>query len=253
MKKFVSWNVNGLRALEGRGFCGIVKNLDADILAVQETKAGPEQLSDDLKNIPGYSSFFAAAARKGYSGVGVYVKEKPLDVVIGLGVSEFDDEGRVITLEYGDFFLVNAYFPNAQDKLARIGYKLKFNERLLEHAGLLAQKKTVLVTGDFNVAHRPIDLARPKENEGNPGYSQEERDWMDKFLAAGWVDTFRMFHPEPGAYSWWSYRAKAREKNVGWRIDYFCVDEKSRGRVRSAFIEKDVMGSDHCPVGMTFE
>jgi exodeoxyribonuclease-3 len=227
LKKFISWNVNGIRAVEKKGLAGMISASGADIYALQETKAHPDQLSDELKNVPGYVSHFASALKKGYSGVAVYVKENPINVTTGLGEPQFDNEGRVLTLEYPDLFFVNCYFPNAQDKLLRIDYKIAFNERLLSHLSFLAEKKTVVVTGDFNVAHKPIDLANPKQNEGNPGYSPQERAWMDKFISGGWVDTFRMFDERPGQYTWWSYRFKAREKNIGWRIDYFCVDEKS--------------------------
>ncbi|MBI5844032.1 MAG: exodeoxyribonuclease III [Deltaproteobacteria bacterium] len=253
MKKFISWNVNGIRAVEKKGLAAMIAGSGADIYALQETKAQPDQLTDELKNITGYTSFFASAVRRGYSGVAVYVKENPISVTTGLQEPDFDNEGRVLTLEYDDFFFVNCYFPNAQDKLTRIDYKIAFNERLLAHVSELAAKKTVVVTGDFNVAHKPIDLANPRQNEGNPGYSPRERAWMDRFISSGWVDTFRLFDDRPGQYTWWSYRFKAREKNIGWRIDYFCVDGKSRSRVKSASILSDVMGSDHCPVSVEIE
>lgn len=253
MKKFISWNVNGIRALEKKGLADIISASGADIYALQETKAQPDQLSEELKNIPGYTSHFASALRRGYSGVAVYVKENPISVTTGLDTPEFDNEGRTITLEYDDYFFVNCYFPNSQEKLVRIDYKIAFNEKLLAHVAALSEKKTVVVTGDFNVAHKPIDLANPKQNEGNPGYSPRERAFMDKFISCGWVDTFRMFDDRPNQYTWWSYRFKAREKNIGWRIDYFCVDEKSRSRVKSASILNDIMGSDHCPVTLELE
>lgn len=253
LKKFISWNVNGIRAVEKKGLPEIIAESGADIYALQETKAHPDQLADDLKNIPGYTSFFASAQRKGYSGVAVYVKNTPENMTTGLGEPDFDNEGRVQTLEYPDFFFVNCYFPNAQDKLVRIDYKIAFNEKIHAHLLALAEKKTVVVTGDFNVAHKPIDLANPKRNEGNPGYSPQERAWMDKFIESGFVDTFRMFDERPEQYTWWSYRFKAREKNIGWRIDYFCVDEKSRQRVKSASILSEVTGSDHCPVSLALE
>ncbi len=246
--KFISWNVNGLRAIEKKGFVNVVKGLGADIFAVQETRVQSEQLSDGLKNIDGYSSYFAQAKKKGYSGVGIYTKKKPLSVTIGIGVEQFDDEGRVLTLEFADFFLINAYFPNAQHELKRIDYKLSFNNALFEYAKQLADKKTTIICGDFNVAHKAIDLANPKANEKNPGFSIEERDWIDRFINAGWVDTFRVFNQQPGQYSWWSYRFNARSKNIGWRIDYFIIDENSKSRLHSAAILTDIIGSDHCPV-----
>ncbi|MDY6790906.1 MAG: exodeoxyribonuclease III [Thermodesulfobacteriota bacterium] len=246
--KFISWNVNGLRAVEKKGFVDVVKGIGADIFAVQETRVQSNQLSEELKNIDGYSSYFAQAKKKGYSGVGVYTRQKPLSVTVGIGMDQFDDEGRVLTLEFANFFLINAYFPNAQHELKRIDYKLAFNHALFEYAKKLAGKKSSIICGDFNVAHKAIDLANPKANEKNPGYSIEERNWMDSFINAGWVDTFRVFNQNPGQYSWWSYRFNARSKNIGWRIDYFVIDENSKSRIHSAAILSDILGSDHCPV-----
>lgn len=251
-KTLISWNVNGIRAVEKKGFVDMVKELNPDIFAIQETRAHPEQLSATLRDIDGYSSYWHSAARKGYSGVAIYTKAEPLGVIYGLGDDAFDAEGRVITVEYEDFFLVNAYFPNAQHGLKRLGYKLDFNGALSRFAGELSSKKSTIVCGDFNVAHRPIDLTNPKTNEQNPGYSPDERSWMDGFLGAGFIDTFRKFDAGEGNYTWWSYRFNARERNIGWRIDYFCVDPASEGRVRGAEILKDVMGSDHCPVLLAF-
>ncbi len=251
-KTFVSWNVNGIRAVEKKGFVGMVQALAPDIFAIQETKAHPDQLSDELIHISGYHSFWSAAVRKGYAGVAVYAKEKPLQVITGMGVNAFDQEGRVLTLEYDDFFLINAYFPNAQHGLPRLDFKIDFNRALHRFADELAKKKSVVVCGDFNVAHKAIDLKNPKENEENPGYSLPERQWMDGFIGAGYVDTFRQFNQEPDQYSWWSYRVNARERNIGWRIDYFCVDSASRTRVKDARILPEIMGSDHCPVTLVF-
>jgi exodeoxyribonuclease-3 len=248
MPKIVSWNVNGLRAAEKKGFLDILNSFSADIFCIQETKAQPDQLNDGLINAPGYQSFFASAVKKGYSGVACWAKAAPANVITGLGLPEFDNEGRTLTLEYDDFFVVNAYFPNAQPQLARIDYKIAFNNALLKFADSLAKTKAVVVCGDFNVAHKPIDLARPKENEGSPGYSPQERAWMDSFVDAGWVDTFRMFDQNPGNYTWWSFRSNAREKNIGWRIDYFCINQKAKARVARSVIEPAVMGSDHCPI-----
>lgn len=251
--ELISWNVNGIRAAEKKGFIEYVSNSGAEVVAVQETKAQPDQLSEELLNIDGYKSYFFSAKKKGYSGVGIYTKTEPLNVINGIGIAEFDDEGRVITAEYEDYYLVNCYFPNAQGELKRIDYKIAFNDALREYANKLREKKTVLVCGDYNVAHKPIDLKNPKSNENNAGYSLPERESMDKFIAAGYVDTFRMFNQEPEQYSWWSYRFSARSKNIGWRIDYFCIDEKSKARVVDAQIHQHIMGSDHCPVSVSIE
>ena len=251
--KLLCWNVNGIRAVGKKGFAELVKDLDPDILALQETKIQEEQLSDELKNIEGYQSFWHCAQRKGYAGVAVYSRIAPLSVRYGLNDPAFDNEGRVLTLEFADFFLINCYFPNAGEGLKRLDYKLAFNRALLEFAQGLAAQKSVVLCGDYNVAHREIDLKNPKSNEHNAGFTPEERSWMDAFLTAGFVDTFRMFNNEAGHYTWWSYRFNARAKDIGWRIDYFCVDEKSRNRVQGAAILKDVMGSDHCPVQLDFK
>jgi exodeoxyribonuclease-3 len=251
--RLISWNVNGVRAVEKRGFVETVKALSPDIFAIQETKAHPDQLSDDLHHIDGYTSYWHSAVRKGYSGVAVYTKIKPLQVIYGLGRDDIDGEGRVMTLEYGDYYLVNAYFPNAQHGLVRIDYKLDFNRAVHRMATALSAKKSVIICGDFNVAHKAIDLKNPKSNEQNPGYSPEERAWMDAFIGSGFVDTFRKFDGGPDNYTWWSYRFNAREKNIGWRIDYFCVDLASEARVIGAGILKEIVGSDHCPVSLEFK
>ena len=185
--------------------------------------------------------------------MGVYTRKKPLSVTVGIGVDQFDDEGRALTLEFPGFILINAYFPNAQHELKRIDYKLAFNNALFKYAKQCAGKKTTIICGDFNVAHKAIDLANPKANEKNPGYSIEERNCMDSFINAGWVDTFRVFHQEPGQYSWWSYRFNARSKNIGWRIDYFVIDENSKSRLKGAAILTDILGSDHCPVQLEYK
>jgi exodeoxyribonuclease III len=253
VKTMISWNVNGIRAVEKRGFADIVKTLSPDIFAIQETKAQADQLSEELLRIDGYTSYWHSAARKGYAGVAVYTKEKPLRVINGLGNNEFDDEGRVLTLEYEDFYFINAYFPNAQPELKRIGYKLEFNKTLHALASGFAAQKSTIICGDFNVAHKAIDLTNPKSNEQNPGYSPEERAWMDEFIGSGFVDSFRKFDSGPDNYTWWSYRFNARARNIGWRIDYFCVDQGSSDRVVGAGILKDVLGSDHCPVKLEFK
>ncbi|MDR2110989.1 MAG: exodeoxyribonuclease III [Spirochaetaceae bacterium] len=252
--RILSWNVNGIRAVEKRGFVQWVREDSPDILCIQETKANPGQLSRELispEDREGgvYRSYWASAKKAGYSGVAIYSKEVPRRVE-PLGVPEFDDEGRVLRADFKDFTLICAYFPNSQDAGARLDYKLAFCAAILNLCGKLsAGGRHLLLCGDYNIAHTPIDLARPRENEGNAGYLPEERAWMDAFTAAGYVDTFRHFHPgEKGHYSWWSYRAKARERNVGWRLDYHCVDPGFVPRVRSSVIRSEVSGSDHCPV-----
>ncbi len=251
-KKIISWNVNGIRALEKKGFVEILHDLSADIFAIQETKANPSQLSEELLNVNGYSCYFASAQKKGYSGVAIYSKEKPINVIEGINDEVFDCEGRTITLEYKDFFLVNAYFPNAQHELLRIDYKLSFNKTIFNFIEKLKETKTVLLCGDLNVAHKEIDLKNPKSNMKNPGFSAQERNWMDDFINAGYIDTFRIFNQEPDNYTWWSYRFNAREKNIGWRIDYFCINEESKSRILNASIMSGIKGSDHCPVSVNF-
>ncbi len=251
--KMVSWNVNGLRALAKNGLIDLLAELDADLLALQEIKAQPEQLPGALRHLPGYRAYFHPAEKKGYAGVCIYSRLEPLRVITGLGRKDFDREGRVLTLEFADFFFINAYFPNAQHGLSRLDYKLDFDREITTFCQMLAREKSVVICGDFNVAHQPIDLANPKQNEKNAGYTPEERGGMDAFLAAGFLDSFRLFNREPGQYSWWSYRFDARSRNIGWRIDYFCVDAKSRQRVQSAAIRSEITGSDHCPVELVWK
>ena len=251
--RIISWNVNGIRAVEKRGFVDWLVNENADIVCLNETKAEPGQLSQVLLEPPvkgkPYSAFWACSKKKGYSGVAIYTKEKPDDVHF-LGKAEFDDEGRVLIAEYKDFSLIAAYFPNSQDERRRIDYKLAFNDAMLKLCNSLVKKgRHFLLCGDYNVAHTPIDIARPKSNENSPGYLPEERAWMDKFISAGHVDTFRHFHPgEPNHYTWWSYMGNARARNVGWRLDYHCVDKNFMPKVKSSIIRNEVEGSDHCPV-----
>ncbi|NOQ45267.1 MAG: exodeoxyribonuclease III [Desulfobulbaceae bacterium] len=252
LQKFISWNVNGLRAALKKGFLDVLYDFDADIFALQEIKALPDQLPDSVKNIPGYQVFWYPAQKKGYSGTAVYAKREPVDVVYGLGREDLDREGRVLTLEFEDFYFLNIYFPNAQPGLKRLDFKQKFNSAVLAYMDCLSEKKAVVLCGDLNVAHREIDLANPQSNMKNPGFSPEERAWMDEVVGAGYVDTFRQFNQEPGQYTWWSYRFSARAKNIGWRIDYFIVDPAGRDRVVSAAIHDDVPGSDHCPVSIEF-
>ncbi len=251
-QQFLSWNVNGLRAALGKGLLDVIAAYDADIVALQEIKVQLDQLPKDILELKGYQQFWHPAEKKGYSGTAILSKHAPLQVYYGIGASDIDREGRVLTLEFDDYYLINAYFPNAQPELRRMDFKQAFNQAMLAYMNRLRQEKTVVLCGDLNVAHKEIDLARPKENRQNPGFSDEERAWMDSFVAAGYVDTFRKFCPDPGQYSWWSYRSNAREKNIGWRIDYFMVDAASADRVTDAAIHSEVFGSDHCPVSIRF-
>ena len=248
--KLLSWNVNGLRAVLGKGFPGFVSDEQPDILCLQETKARPEQVQLPLE-LGGYHNYWNSAEKPGYSGVAVFSREKPLTVSHGMGLPEHDTEGRVLTLEYPEFFLVNVYTPNAQDGLRRLSYRLAWDEAFRLHLCNLAKRKPVVFCGDLNLAHQEIDIARPRENRFSPGFSDEERASFGKMLESGFVDTFRHFNPDlEGAYSWWSYRAGARPRNIGWRIDYFGVSTPFIQRVASAAILPHVHGSDHCPVGI---
>ena len=248
--KIISWNVNGIRAASQHGLLDWLGKAQPDILCLQETKAHPDQLTDDLIAPEGYRSIWVSAQKKGYSGCAVYCKKDFLSVNL-LGEKRFDDEGRVQVLEHRDFTLINAYFPNSQDGGKRHDYKLDFCDAILRKCNTLRKAgKNVIICGDFNIAHTPLDLARPKQNEQNPGYLPEEREWMTDFLANRYVDTFRMFNTGGGNYSWWSYRMNARAKNIGWRIDYFCVNSEFSPHVKDAFILGEVTGSDHCPVGI---
>ena len=249
--KCVSWNVNGLRAVAKKGFDETFRGFDADIFAVQETKLQEGQNPIDFSD---YYEYWSYAEKKGYSGTAVFSKEEPVSVAHGIGDSRFDIEGRNVTLEFPGFFFVCVYTPNAQHELARIDYRCAFEDAFRAYLGELKEQKGVIVCGDMNVAHEPIDLARPKENVGNAGFSDEERGKFDELLASGFVDTFRLLHPnEADIYSWWSYRMKARERNVGWRIDYFLVSDSLKKNVRSAAIHNEVFGSDHCPVSLELE
>jgi exodeoxyribonuclease-3 len=249
--KIISWNVNGIRSAAKKGLIDWVLDQQPDILCLQETKAWEEQLEDDIKKLEGYEATFCSAQKKGYSGVATYCKIAPVSQILGMGTEEFDREGRVITTEYEDFFLLNIYFPNGQMNEERLKYKLDFYDAYLAYAqGLRMSGKAVITCGDYNTAHKPIDLARPKENQKVSGFLPVERAWMDKYVASGYVDTFREFQQEGGHYSWWNVRTRARERNVGWRIDYFFIDEEHKGMVKDAFILPEVYGSDHCPVGI---
>jgi len=249
--RILSWNVNGIRAADKKGFYNWFKKDQPDILCLQEIKAMEEQFPPHLRNTPNYNVYVRSAERKGYSGVATYAKEKPIDVKTGFGIEKFDDEGRILITEYPGFVLFNIYFPNGKRDQERLDYKLDFYDTFLAYAdNLKAEGKNIVVCGDFNTAHKEIDLARPKENEKISGFLPIERAWIDTFIDHGYVDTFRYFNKEPGQYSWWDMKTKARERNVGWRIDYFFVNKEFISKVKNAFIMKDVMGSDHCPVGI---
>ena len=244
--KLVSWNVNGLRACLGKGFLDFFSAADADAVCLQETKMHQEQADLEL---PGYHQFWNSAEKKGYSGTAVFTRVPPLNVTYGIGMAEHDSEGRVITVEYEPFYLVNCYTPNAQRELARLEYRMKWEDDFRAYLLSLDAKKPVVLCGDLNVAHQEIDLKNPKTNRRNAGFSDEERAKMTELLAGGFVDTFRALYPDvTGAYTWWSYLRRARDTNAGWRIDYFIVSERLRGAVHDSRIRADVMGSDHCPV-----
>ena len=244
--KFVSWNVNGIRACVQKGFLEFFSQADADIFCIQETKMQEGQLELELD---GYHQYWNYAVKKGYSGTAVFSKIEPLSVVNGIGIEEHDQEGRVITLEYDDFYFVMVYTPNSQNELVRLDYRMKWEDDFRAWLKKLEEKKPVVVTGDMNVAHKEIDLKNPKTNRKNAGFTDEERQKFTELLEAGFIDTYRYFYPEQeGVYSWWSYRFRAREKNAGWRIDYFCVSECLKDRLVDAGILTDIMGSDHCPV-----
>ncbi len=246
--KLISWNVNGLRACITKGFYNFFQQEDADIFCLGETKMQPEQA---VIETPGYHQYWNSAVKKGYSGVAIFTKKEPLSVQYGLGIEEHDQEGRVITLEFEDFFLVNVYTPNSKDGLLRLDYRMTWEDAFRAHLNQLDESKPVIVCGDMNVAHQEIDLKNPKTNHKNPGFTDEERAKMTELLASGFIDSFRTLYPDKtDAYSWWSYRARAREKNVGWRIDYFLTSARMKEQIEDAVIYADILGSDHCPVGL---
>ena len=246
--RFISWNVNGLRAVRKKGFDDIFLSLNADFFCLQETKLQEGQIDIDF---PGYESYWCYAEKKGYSGTAIFTKHTPLSVSYNIGIEEHGAEGRTITLEYEDFYLVCVYTPNAQDGLKRLDYRMSWEDAFREYLCGLDKTKPVIVCGDMNVAHEEIDLKNAKANVGNPGFSDEERAKFTELLAAGFTDSFRYLYPDRrDAYSWWSYRAAARERNVGWRIDYFVVSDRLRDNIKDAYILPEIMGSDHCPVGL---
>jgi exodeoxyribonuclease-3 len=249
--RLLSWNVNGLGALYRKGFLDWLMKDSPDVLCLQETKLAENQVPEPLKDPPGYVTYFSSGDRKGRGGVALFTRNTPQAVRPGLGIEGFDDEGRAIVADYGDFFLFNVYFPNGKASSQRLKYKLEFYDRFLALVdGLKAGGKSIVICGDVNTAHREIDLARPKQNEKVSGFLPVERAWMDKLISHGFLDTFRLFCQEGGHYSWWDLKTRSRERNVGWRIDYFFVSEDLRDNVASAFILKEVPGSDHCPVGI---
>ncbi len=253
--KILSWNVNGLRAAHKKGFLDYLKKESPDVLCLQETKALPSQLPPELLHTPGYHAHWNSALRPGYSGVGVYSKIEPLSVKKGFDIPRFDDEGRVLELEFaGGLVVMGVYFPNGKMNEDRLRYKMDFYEEMLKRLqGLRKKGKKIVVCGDYNTEHKPIDLKHPRENEGTSGFLPQEREWIDRLVAAGFIDTFRVFNNEPEQYSWWDMRTRARERNAGWRIDYHFVSDNLKPALKDAFIRPEILGSDHCPVGVFLE
>ncbi len=251
MMKMISWNVNGLRAAMGKGFMDFFRQQDADIFCLQETKLQEGQIQLDM---PGYYQYWNYAEKKGYSGTAVFTKKKPVNVMLGIGVEEHDREGRVITLEFDEFYFITVYTPNSQNELARLPYRMEWEDDFLEYVKGLEKDKPVIYAGDLNVARLEIDIKNPKTNRRNAGFTDEEREKIQKAVDSGFIDTFRFFNPQiEGIYSWWSYRFKARERNAGWRIDYFMASESLKDKLKDAKIHTEVMGSDHCPVELDIE
>lgn len=249
--KFVSWNVNGIRACVKKGFEDFFKDIDADIFAIQETKCQPEQIELEAQ---GYEQFWNSAQRKGYSGVALFSKKKPLSVSFGMGIEEHDTEGRIITAEYEDFYFVTCYTPNSKNELLRLDYRMIWEDEFRKFLKKLDEKKPVVFCGDLNVAHKEIDLKNPDTNHRNAGFTDEERGKFTDLLAAGFTDSFRYLYPDKeSAYSWWSYRMRARERNAGWRIDYFCVSDRIKDKIKEAKIRADIFGSDHCPIELDID
>ena len=248
--KLISWNVNGIRACSNKGFSKFFKDVDADIFCLQETKCQPEQIDLEFE---GYKSYWNSAERKGYSGTAIFTKKQPVNVTYGIGIEEHDKEGRIITLEFEDFYLVTNYTPNAKRELERLDYRMVWEDEIRKYLLELNTKKPVIMCGDLNVAHEEIDLKNPKTNKGNAGFTNEERGKMTELLNAGFIDSYRYLYPEKIEYSWWSYMGHAREKNVGWRIDYFIVSNDFKEKIKDATIYTEILGSDHCPVGLEIE
>lgn len=249
--KLISWNVNGIRAAEKKGLPDYLAGSGADVVCLQETKAQPDQMSLLLRSVPGYQAWFSSAERKGYSGTAVYSSREPVRVEYGLGEPEFDREGRTLILDFQDFLLYNIYYPNGGSGEERLDYKLRFYEAFHAHARARAsQGRQIIACGDFNTAHQEIDLARPKENSTVSGFLPVERAFLDRLVASGFVDTFRLFNQSGGQYTWWDMKSRARDRNIGWRLDYFFVSQGLQARVKDAFIQPEIQGSDHCPVGL---
>ena len=253
--KLVSWNVNGLRAVINKGFVEFFKEIDADVFCIQETKMQEDQIDDNIKEIfKGYNTYWNSAEKKGYSGTAIMTKDKPLNVEYGIGIEEHDKEGRVITLEFDKFYMVNCYTPNSKRELERLDYRMVWEDAFRNYLIELNKKKPVIVCGDLNVAHKEIDLKNPKTNRRNAGFTDEEREKMSELLNAGFTDTFRYLYPDKtDMYTWWSYMFKAREKNAGWRIDYFIVSDSIKDKIKESYIYSEIMGSDHCPVGLDID
>lgn len=254
MMELLSWNVNGIRAVVKKGFLDWLAGREPEILCMQETKARPEQLPEELMRFGDHFKFFSSAEKKGYSGVSTFTKVEPREVEHGLGVERFDSEGRTLIAHFDDFVLFNVYYPNGKKNEERLKYKMDFYDAFLEKIEEYRKSgKNVVACGDVNTAHKEIDLARPKANSDSSGFLPMEREWISRFLSKGYIDTFREFHEEPDQYSWWDYVTRARERNVGWRIDYFFINEELRSKLKDAFILQEVMGSDHCPVGIEID
>lgn len=252
--KILSWNVNGIRAAYKKGFTDIFTTQHPDILCVQETKAQEDQLPSTLHHVDGYKAYFSSAEKKGYSGVALYTRNEPLGISYKIGAPKFETEGRMIASDFGNFMLFNIYFPNGKASQERLDFKMEFYDAFLEYIDALkAQGKKIILCGDVNTAHKEIDLARPRENEKISGFLPQERAWIDKLIDHGYLDTLRMFNDQPGQYTWWDLKTKARERNVGWRIDYFFASDNLKENITSAFILPAIMGSDHCPIGMELE
>lgn len=249
--RILSWNVNGLRAICKKGFVDWLQKTQPDILCIQESRLSMDQIPTEVKNIENYHIYIRTAERKGYSGVMLFSKQDPSKVEYGIGIEKFDIEGRVIIAEYDAFTLLNVYFPNGRSSTERLDFKMDFYETFLKFVDkLIAKRKHIVICGDLNTAHKEIDLAHPKENENHSGFLPIEREWIDKFLSHGYIDTFRKFNKNPGNYSWWDYKTRARERNVGWRLDYFFISKSLQTKLKSGFILPEVMGSDHCPIGI---
>lgn len=248
--KLISWNVNGINACYGHGLLDFIKKEDADIYCFQEIKSSEKKVPVQMKEFTGYYKYWLFAEKKGYSGLAVFSKIKPINVFYGLGDNNIDSEGRVLVLEFEKFFLLNVYFPHSGRELERLDFKLNFNDKLLKFCNKLEKKKPIVIGSDFNVAHKDIDLKNSKQNENNAGFTFQEREWFDKFLKKGYLDSFRILNSEAGNYTWWSWGHNARERNIGWRIDYFVISEVLKGRLNNAKILNHVFGSDHCPVSI---